>query len=186
MGKKTFFSLQSQIWKFSGSFAIANPQIPEVCQSANLRSAIFILNPQIRKFLQKNLKSRLFKKKRKNMYLLTSWKFRSAGKLESASQKITNPQIWQQRLDRKSPKCHICGRSANLTNCKLSKSANLRNLFTDRLPLMNIHILFQWQWSVTTEEKFPTAEQSLERVLYPPFLFLPSCFSTEYIILTVP
>ncbi len=53
---------------------------------------------------------------------------------------VLSPQKHIGTANRKSAKCHICGRPANLTNCLNSnlRICDIRNLFADPPPLLNI------------------------------------------------
>jgi hypothetical protein len=153
VGKQTFFEVRkSQIRKFLGSSAIANPQISQICQSANRKSANFLLlicKSQIRKFLHSTaqlcLKTVLKDVLLPDFLLRTSFNksiigdickerndaFEDLRKLKSPNHKtwVRKSQIRKGSHLRKVHKSNKLFKFANLRIC------DLQNLFTDRSPL---------------------------------------------------
>ncbi len=77
------------------------------------------------------------------------------GQLGKRDRQLGKRGGWLKISNRKFAKCHICGRSANLTSYSANlRICDLRNLFADRPPLQKIKHYQHISAKIPTQENF--------------------------------
>ncbi len=144
--KKSFFKVRKLlIRKFLGSFRYRKFAISYVWQSTIRKSANFyqILHNSVT-LSQNRTKSRLCKRLYEQIWIRVRY-LKKKKHVFSDLRNFLSPEIAQKisPANLKSAKCHICGRSANLTNYLSLQVYGLEvlwNLFADSLPLPKMAI----------------------------------------------